>query len=556
MEAISLQHRVAIPSPKPASIAYSDDGIWVADVEKSVVLLIDYKTGSVIKSVKSIVKRPQTISWDGKYLWEYDEETSNLYKHNLSNGPSFRFGKVEGINTPYFGLAYTKQTLWLLCPDQPEFTVSNNHITVIDFPRNIHSETFEAPSYSCRGLFHDGRYLWTLDVELGEIFALDPYNGIIINSYALHEVDSPSSLVIGKKHVWTLNLRTNELLTFSLNRNQTYTISGGRHSDVELVYTLKNSGPGTLKKIELFNSLPGKYLNQRLYHEPVSNPPADELLLSQWDEGDGQVLLHRIKDLSPGEEKQIRISLGIDTINVKYHIFPHKAGTLQDIPPKIKNKYLFSELLKNEDKELREVVKKAQLLFQTGEKEIREKVKEIIQGETNTFWIARLLYNYVVDTIKYVLPYTSISSRRILKQGKGSCGNHATIFIAFCQVAGLPSRSIIGFSIWKNDSRLGYLDHEIPEVYFPGYGWIPVDTSRFMSLPIQGTTPLTKFRSFATLSDRFFVNGFGRDLSSPFARKRHSEERLCQIGEKPCDPDLRFFMRWTSQPLKDISKFN
>ena len=149
---------------------------------------------------------------------------------------------------------------------------------------------------------------------------------------------------------------------------------------------------------------------------------------------------------------------------------------------------------------------------------------------------------------------TSISSRRILKQGKGSCGNHATLYIALCQAAGLPARSLVGFGVWKDDSRLGYLDHEIPEVFLPGYGWVPADTSRFMSLPVYGTHPLTKFLSFGTLSDRFFVNGFGRDLRSPFARRRHRRERLIYCEGLPSLQE-RFFMRWGSEPVETWMEF-
>ncbi|HPZ10264.1 MAG TPA: transglutaminase domain-containing protein, partial [Candidatus Eremiobacteraeota bacterium] len=241
----------------------------------------------------------------------------------------------------------------------------------------------------------------------------------------------------------------------------------------------------------------------------------------------------------------VTVSFDIETLNLKYHLYPHRMGTLDDIPEEIKKQYLIDEMIKNEDEQLREVINKANLLFQTGEKEIRSKVEEILEGEKRTFWIARKLYDFVVDSVKYVLPYTSITSKKILSQGKGSCGNHATIYIALCQVARLPARSIVGFSIWKDDSRLGYLDHEIPEVYLPSYGWVPVDTSRFMSLPIYGTHPLTKFRSFGSLSDRFFVNGFGRDLSSPFARRRHTVEKQI-IVEGECVPEERFFMRWYS----------
>ena len=200
-------------------------------------------------------------------------------------------------------------------------------------------------------------------------------------------------------------------------------------------------------------------------------------------------------------------------------------------------------MVKGEDLELTRIVKTAQALFQTENKEIKEKVSEILDGETNPYLMARKLYNFVVEKVDYILPYSSISSETILKQGKGSCGNHATIFIALCQAAGLPARSIIGWGIWKDDSRLGYLDHEIPEVYIPNYGWVPADTSRFMALPIKGNAPLDLYRSFGSLSDRFFVNGFGRDMTSESARDYYLNERVT-VTDGECRPEYLMFLRW------------
>ncbi len=224
------------------------------------------------------------------------------------------------------------------------------------------------------------------------------------------------------------------------------------------------------------------------------------------------------------------------------------TGTIDDVPEEVRRNFFFEEMLKGDDPEVAETVRRAQVLFESGADEIQKKVEEILQGERNAFWIARKLYNFVVEKVKYVLPYTSIGTSKILEQGTGACGNHATIYIAMCQAAGLPARSIIGFGIWRDDSRLGYLDHEIPEVYLPGYGWIPVDTSRFMSLPIYGTHPMTKYRSFGTLSDRFFVNGFGRDLRSPFAKRRHAEENLVAC-DGDVSPEELFFIRWHSESV-------
>lgn len=546
MEAIQLVHRVELSIESPASVAYHNRGIWVADVEKGLHYLVDYKTADICEQMKSIAPRPQTISWDGHCLWEYDEETSVLYKHGFEGRPSYRFGLVEGINTPYYGFSYRDKTLWIITPDQPEFTVSNNQIFVIEFPRNIRSETFEAPTHSCRGLSHDGKYLWTLDVEACEVFCIDPRRGSIITSYFLPECNSPSSLIVTDDKIWTLNLKTNELLTYSLDRSVKYSILKKRRSQVEIVYTARNNGTGTVNKIKLYNSMPQKYYNQVLLKESIIEPPPVSILKSQWDDHfTGSVVVHEIGPLATGQEKTLTFGFDIETKEIKYHLFPDRIGNLEDVSPEIRKNFLLSEMMKDAEPLQKEIIERAQLLFQTGEREIREKVEEIIGGEKNTFWIARLLYNFVIDTVKYILPYASLSSRKILKQGKGSCGNHATVYIALCQVAGLPSRSIIGFSIWKDDSRLGYLDHEIPEVYMPGYGWIPADTSRFMSLPIYGTHPLTKFRSFGTLSDRFFVNGFGRDLKSEFAHIRHQEENLAEV-EGPAAPELRFFMRWSS----------
>ncbi|MEQ8220755.1 MAG: transglutaminase-like domain-containing protein [Candidatus Eremiobacterota bacterium] len=545
---VRLINRIKVPVCSPASIAFNEQGVWIADIETGELILLDPYKGDVIDRVKSVVRRPQTISYDGEYLWEYDEETCNLYKRRITDDNCVLIGKIPGVTRPYLGMTCRDKILWIISPDQPEFTVANNQISVIKFPRHIQAETFDAPTYSCRGLCHDGKYLWTLDVVEGEIFALDPETGVILTSYKLPDCEHSSSIIVTQDRVWTLELKRNELLTFDLDRTILYSFSGGRRSDVDINYCFRNTGPGIIKEMEASQSLPKDYIHQRLLTPVKVIPEPDEKLICQWNDKDGTVIVNKIKDLLPGVEQDVTVSFEIETVNLKYHLYPHLTGTLEDVPEEIKKKYLIEEMMKSEDLQLREVVQKAELLFQTGEKEIRNRVEEILQGEKKTFLIARKLYDFVVDKVKYVLPYTSISTKKILSQGKGSCGNHATIFIALCQVAGLPARSIVGFSIWKEDSRLGYLDHEIPEVYLPSYGWVPVDTSRFMSLPVYGTHPLTKFRSFGTLSDRFFVNGFGRDFTSPFARRRHTVERQIKV-EGACIPEERFFMRWYSKEI-------
>ncbi len=544
--AIELIHRVPIPTSHPGSIAFGGDGIWIADVESREIRLVDPRTGATMRRIESVVRRPQTITWDGTHLWEYDEVTCQLIKRSVDNGETFLYGKAEGVNTPYLGMTCRDRVLWIIAPDQPEFTVNNNIITVVQFPRRIQAESFEAPTYSCRGLCHDGRCLWTIDVENRELFALDPYNGIIFTSYELPGCIQPSSMAITEDRFHTMDLKTNMLLTFRLDRSVRFTTSGGRRSEIDIRYPIRNIGPGTVKRTRFYQFLPRNYMHQRMVGEAVLAPPPEAREVCQWDEGEGEVARFALNGLAPGEEREVSIRFTMDTVNLKFHLFPERTGSLDDIPSEIRRKYLFDEMARSGDPGLADVVRRAQILFQTGEREIKAQVEEIVAGERNAFWIARKIFNWVINKIKYSLPYTSITSRKILEQGKGSCGNHATIYIALCQTAGLPARGLMGFGVWKEDDRLGYLDHELAEVYLPGYGWVPADTSRFMSLPIYGTHPLTKFRSFGTLSERFFANGFPRDLRSPWARGRYSEERMAEIDGVANLQEL-FFMRWNSK---------
>lgn len=547
-KAVELLHKVPLPCSHPTSIALHADGVWVADLEGRELILTDPATGAVLRRIPAVVRRPHTISWDGRYLWECDEETSRLFKRSVDNGETYLYGTPPGVNIPYLGMTCRNGALWILSPDQPDFTVHNNHVTVIEFPRHIQAETFEAPTYACRGLCHDGTNLWTLDTEAREVFAVDPDRGTIFTSYVLPDVEQPSSLVITEDRIHTMDLKSNCLHSYRLDRSVRYTTSGGRRSRVQIVNTFRNHGPGTVKRMEFYQALPADYRHQRLSAPVRCTPAPDERVEAQWDEGVGVVAAHVLRDLEPGREEAIVVGLDVETVNLKFHLYPDRTGSLAELPGDIRRNYLFEEMLGG-DPELTETVRRAQILFQSGAKEIRDRVDAILEGETNAFWVARKIFNWVVDSVQYVLPYTSLSSRRILKQGKGSCGNHATVYIALCQAAGLPARSVIGFGLWKDDSRLGYLDHEIPEVYLPGYGWVPADTSRFMSLPVYGTHPLTKFLSFGTLSDRFFVNGFGRDLRSPFARRRHRQERLVACEGLP-NIQERFFLRWDSEPME------
>ena len=135
---------------------------------------------------------------------------------------------------------------------------------------------------------------------------------------------------------------------------------------------VRNPGPGILKEKELSQGLPENYIHQRLIGDLKITPEPDEKIACQWEDKEGVAIINKIKNLMPGEEKEINVGIDIETVNLKYHLYPHRTGTLDDIPEEIKEKYLIIHMAKSTDEELKEVVRKADLLFQTGEKEIKK----------------------------------------------------------------------------------------------------------------------------------------------------------------------------------------
>ena len=90
------------------------------------------------------------------------------------------------------------------------------------------------------------------------------------------------------------------------------------------------------------------------------------------------------------------------------------------------------------------------------------------------------------------------------------------MFSTLCQLAGIPTRYLIGYATWNGDSRFGVLDHEIVEIYLPGVGWLPVDTSRFMTIPNLRGCAACDFDSFGRFDDRLFFTAFLGRLDCPY----------------------------------------
>jgi len=147
-----------------------------------------------------------------------------------------------------------------------------------------------------------------------------------------------------------------------------------------------------------------------------------------------------------------------ETYNLRYFIYPEKVGSLSDIPQNIKDKYLQDDVK-----------------YQINSAIIQSTIKKIIGDETNVYWITRNIHQYLIGHLHYIMDGAWDTAPTVINNGHASCSEYTFTFIALCKAAGVPTRYV--GSVW-NRKDIVYMDdvyHRWPEVYMPGYGWIPTD---------------------------------------------------------------------------------
>lgn len=115
---------------------------------------------------------------------------------------------------------------------------------------------------------------------------------------------------------------------------------------------------------------------------------------------------------------------------------------------------------------------------------IKAEVEATLQGGKNPISIAKATYRWVLDHMAYATLDKLNRDRgtdellshaffhRDLTYYMGDCGEYTLLYNAILRAFGIPARTITGGWSLSEDQW-----HVWSEVYFPGYGWVPVDTS-------------------------------------------------------------------------------
>ncbi len=111
---------------------------------------------------------------------------------------------------------------------------------------------------------------------------------------------------------------------------------------------------------------------------------------------------------------------------------------------------------------------------------IRRLASELAEGEDDLFVVVFKIFNWVYSNINYsTKPDVANSVKNaswVLQNKRGACDELAALTISMLRVLHIPARYVAG-QAFSNYQQEGWQNHAWVEVYFPGYGWLPLDVA-------------------------------------------------------------------------------
>ena len=472
---------VSYPTPGdfPTGLTFDGKYLWIADRKDKVIYCIDPENGKQVRSIPSPGYWPMGLTWDGEYLWNSDIKggiplsenyDGKIYKINIKSGNIIKTIAAPSISP--MGLGYDGNYLWC---------VDNSSDELIRFSEGDGTtiKSFSSPAHDPQGLTFDGKYLWVSDRLRDEIYMVDSESGCVIVT-----LEAPGKYVRGLafdgKYLWAIDHESKRIYKLRISDDEKFKRSNEHHSEITYTHQTTNFGPGKVNTADIHIAIPVNRDNQELTTEISYPKPYTDIITDKW----GQKTAHYHYDnLSASKSRTVEMIVQAKTWDVRYFIFPEKVGSLDQIPNDIKSRYL-------EDNEK----------YQIEHPYIQSSVNEAIGDETRPYWIARKIFNYLIDNMYYEMTGGWNTAPTVLERGNGSCSEYTFVYISMCRAAGLPARYVGSVVIRGDNSAMDDVFHRWVEVYLPNYGWIPIDPSGG-----DHVWPADQANSFGKLAYRFLI---------------------------------------------------
>jgi transglutaminase-like putative cysteine protease len=485
------------PGSCPTGLTFDGKYLWNCDRKTDMIYKIDTADGKVVDSLSSPGYRPIGLTWDGKYLWNVDvEETAFIYQIDPKTGVALKTlwapcNQVEG-------LAWDGQYLWIADDgDNKLHQISTEDGTTIN--------TIPSPSRNPCGLAYDGKYLWVSDRIADMIYMITPDKGEVILFFA-----SPGKYARGLawdgNNLWNADYQTDQIYKIKIRDKETFARWEEKEELLDYTNQVRNYGPGVVKDLDVYLAVPENLPNQELISEIEYSPQPTDFLTDKW----GQKVAHyKFQNLEATKFVSVGMKVKTRLFNVRYFIFPDRVGALKDIPKEIKDKFLADDAK-----------------YSVKDPFIQQSTKEAIGDETNPYWIARKIFNYVIDRIEYERVGGWNIAPTVLKRGTGSCSEYTFVYIAMCRAAGLPARYVGSVVIRGDDASDDEVFHRWVEIYLPNYGWIPVDPSGG-----DYAEPGQQASAIGNLRNRYLITTTGGGGSEYLEWSYNSNEMWTSLGK-------------------------
>lgn len=442
----------SFPSPGHFSTGLSFDGkhLWIADRKTDLLYQVATDDGHVITTLTAPGFSPTGLAWDGTHLWTIDDKEKYLYRINVTTGIAERV--IEAYSSNPKDICWDGKLLWI-ADDKLDLIMS------IDPADGMMISNFPSPARDPDGLTFDGKYLWITDRVEDMIYRVEPLTGQVVTTF--HSPDHyPRGLAWDGNYIWNVDYQSDKIYQIKLVDEQYLARSEPKSLQLENTFDFRNYGPGEVNTLHVYIAIPEDRDNQKLIMPVTFDPKPTDILTDQW----GQKVAHfQIKNLKSGAFFRATMTIKAQIWSIEYRINPEKVGTLEDIPAEIIQKYL---------------VDGTKLMIQ--DPFIQKTAKEIVGDERNPYWMARKIYNYLINHLSYNLKPVGgwNPAPTVLKRGTASCSEYSFSMIALCRAVGLPIRYVGAVSLRGDDACLDEVFHRWCEIYLPNYGWIPFDANK------------------------------------------------------------------------------
>ncbi len=506
------------PTPGCCSQGLAFDGkhLWTADRKSDMLYKVEPVSGRAVDSILAPGYSPVGLTWDGTLLWCVDDREERIYAVN----PKTRIVE-RTIYCPVSqpgDMAWDGKYLWIC--DNAENKI---HKISAEDGTTLHSIT--SPSDNPGGLTFDGKYLWVSDRVKDEIYMVTPDKGdclIILKAPGPY----PCGLAWSQTGLWNVDYQTDLLTQVVVDDSVRFAHYECKAEEVAFIHQVRNFGPDLVKTLDVYMAVPQDRDNQDLLDTVRFSPEPSTYLYDKWDQ---RIAYFQYADLKANAFTEITMTARAKLYQTRYFIFPEKVGYLHDIPLEISQQYLVDDAK-----------------FDINSEIMQKAVKEAVGKENNPYWIARKIYNYVIDKIEYELSGGWNIAPVVLERGTGSCSEYSFVFIGLCRAAGIPARYVGAITVRGDDASWDDVFHRWVEIFLPGYGWIPVDPSGGDSV-----WPRDRANSFGYLNNRYLITTAGGGGSEYLEWGYNAGERWQSRGR--CKIVVENFGEWTPLTIDSTS---